>query len=92
MTTQAQVIESILQAPQDRWPHIIAAAKGEGKACPITKRKAADIIGCHPRTLDRYATAGILHVIRISPRKIRFNLHEVERLATEGAEAMRAGM
>lgn len=50
-----------------------------------TVRQAAAILDCHPRTVQRYARRGMLHPIKITCRRVRFDLAEVERLATEGA-------
>ena len=44
----------------------------------VTIRKAAEILDCHPRTVERYARKGLLSQIRHSPRKIRYDLAEVE--------------
>ena len=53
---------------------------------PGTAREAATILGVHPRTIARYADAGVLRRIRISPRRIRFDLNQAELLSTEGIE------
>lgn len=49
-----------------------------------TVRQAAMIMECHPRTIQRYVRMGLLNQIRITQRKIRYDLCQVERLATEG--------
>jgi hypothetical protein len=88
--TTAQLIETVLQAPPERQAAIIAAAAGgTPKARPGTIRQAAEIGACNPRTIQRYADQGLLHPIRISPRRVRFDLNEVERLFTMGADAVR---
>ncbi len=84
--TQAQIIEAVLQAPADRHAAILAAAKGsDNKIRTGTIKQAADILGCCPRSVERYARMGLLKQIRITPRKIRYNLAAVEGLATKGA-------
>ena len=88
MTQQAQLIEAVLQAPPERRDAILRAAVGTDRPRPGTKRQAAEIGQCHPRTLDRYARVGLLHPIKISPRRVRFDLNEVERLFTHGAGAV----
>jgi hypothetical protein len=84
----AQLIATVAKAPPDCWDAIIAAARGKAKTRPGTIRQAAEILGAHPRTIQRYAKAGLLHAIRISPRRIRYDLLEVEKLATAGASGI----
>ncbi len=48
---------------------------------PITLKAAADILGVHPITAQRWASAGRLKQIRLSPRKIRYDKNQIERLA-----------
>ena len=88
MPQQADVIQAVVAAPPDRWPAIIraATAKHQPKPRPGTTKEAAKILAVHPRTVGRYAAIGLLHPIRISPRRIRFDLNEVEALATRGVE------
>lgn len=85
MTGQAQLIEAILAAPPERRGAILQAARGVDRPRPGTVRQAAEILGAHPRTVQRYERAGLLHAIRISPRRVRYDLDEVERLATRGS-------
>lgn len=75
----------------DRHEAILRAARGADRPRPGTKRQAAEIGQCHPRTLDRYARAGLLHPIKISARRVRYDLNEVERLFTRGAAAVLGG-
>ena len=49
-----------------------------------TGRQAADVLGVHRRTLQRYAREGKLTAIYQSRRRVRYDLDEVERLASEG--------
>lgn len=85
--TQAQLIEAVLNAPPDRQGAILAAARGVDRKRPGTVRQAAGILGVHPRTVGRYERRGLLHAIRITQRKVRYDLNEVERLAERGAVA-----
>ena len=80
---KGKLLEVILEAPKDRWDAIVAAAKGHTKARPrpISPKKAAEILGVCRRSLSRYEKRGVLNAIRISPRKIRYDLNEVEALA-----------
>ncbi len=52
-----------------------------------TKHDAAAILGLHPESIKRYARRGLLHPIKITARRVRFDLDEVTRLANYGAEA-----
>jgi len=92
MTDTAQLIDTVLQAPPERRDAILAAARGADKPRPGTIRQAAEILECDPRTVSRYAARGLLRPIRISPRRTRYDLNQVERLATRGAEAVGAGV
>jgi len=85
MTAQAQLIEAVLQAPPERQPAIIAAARGANRPRPGTVKQAAEILGCNPRTIQRYERAGMLRAIRVSCRMVRYDLREVEKLAEQGA-------
>ena len=91
MTDTATLIDTVMQAPAERRDAIIAAACGADRPKPGNIRQAAAILECNTRTVSRYAAAGMLHPIRISPRRTRYDLNEVERLATRGADAMQAG-
>jgi len=89
MTEEAEIIEMVLTAPKDRRPAIIAAAKGTQKPRPGTIRQAAEIGCCDPRTIARYAQRGLLTPIRITQRRVRYDLNQVERLFTQGAAALK---
>ena len=87
MTEQAQLIEAVLTAPPERRTAILQAARGTDRPRPGTVRQAAAVFNppiCR-RTIQRMERAGLLHAIRISPRLIRYDLNEVEALATRGA-------
>ncbi len=86
--TQAQVIEAVLQAPPERLAAIVKAARGEEKPRPGTIRQAAAVLECHPATITRYVNKGLLHQMRITQRRVRYDLNEVERLALRGAVGM----
>lgn len=53
---------------------------------PGTIKQAAEILDVHPVTIRRYAKAGLIHPIRITQRKVRYDLNEVERLANNGKQ------
>lgn len=83
--TTAGLIEAVLSAPADRQAAILAAAQGNDRPRPGTITEAAAILGCCKRSVERYARQGLLSQIRITPRKIRYNLNDVQRLAERGA-------
>lgn len=85
MTVQAQVIEAILSTPPERYGAILAACRGADRPRPGTVKQAAEILGCNPRTVQRYERAGQLQAIRVSARMVRYDLRQVERLAEQGA-------
>ena len=87
---QAELITVILAASPERYAAIVNAAKGEARRRPILPKAAAEILGVHRRTLQRYERAGLLHPIRLSTQKIRYDAGEVERLAERGMEAVTA--
>jgi len=49
-----------------------------------TVKQAAAVLQCHPKTVYRYVSRGALHPIRMSARKVRFDLDEVESFTTNG--------
>jgi hypothetical protein len=51
---------------------------------PITTQQSCEIIKVHPVTLRRYAKLGLLHPIRHTARRIRWDRNEIERFACEG--------
>ena len=50
----------------------------------ITVRQAAEIIGCHPKTVQRYERQGVINAIRLSKRKVRYVKQEIEEFAFKG--------
>jgi len=58
--------------------------KSSRKPRPGTIKQAAAILDVHPVTVRRYAQAGLLTPIRITVRKVRYDLNEVENLALSG--------
>lgn len=81
--SKAKLLEAVLDAPTENWDAIISAAKGSDKPRPrpISPREACEVLGVCRRSLTRYANRGALTPIRLSPRKIRYDLNEVEALA-----------
>ena len=86
MTDTATLIDTVLQAPAERRVAILTAARGlNSRPRPGTIKQAAEILGTCPRTVERYARQGLLSAIRITPRRVRYDLNQVEHLATTGA-------
>lgn len=63
----------------------IQTSSSSQKPRPGTIKEAAKILEVHPVTVRRYAQAGLLTPIRITCRKVRYDLNEVEELAISGA-------
>jgi len=89
-TTDA-IIESVLIADEEvtreERTAILAYIRSRGvirKPRPGTIKQAAAILDVHPVTVRRYANAGLLTPIRITARKVRYDLNEVEDLALSG--------
>lgn len=53
-----------------------------------TIREVAELLTCCPRTVERYAKNGLLTPIRYSPRKIRYDMDEVEALMGKGIQSL----
>lgn len=81
----AQLIERFQTAPPEVRAAMLRTATGTGRKRPGTLRQAAEILNVHPRTVQRLARRGMLEPIRISARMVRWDLNEVEKLATQGA-------
>jgi hypothetical protein len=55
----------------------------------VTTRKVAEMLECHIKTVGRYVQRGLLRQVRFSPRKIRYDLDEVEAFARDGLDAVK---
>lgn len=75
-------LAKVFETPPERYQAVLAAASGTPKPKPIQPKQAAEILGVCRRSLLRFEREGKLHRIQVSTRKIRYNLHEVEALAT----------
>ena len=88
MTADAEYLTVVLAAYEDpaRRAAVLRAAREQTvKARPVGIRDAARVLGCHPKTIQRYVERQLLHPIRITSRRIRYDMNEVEALATHGA-------
>ncbi|VGO15685.1 hypothetical protein PDESU_04270 [Pontiella desulfatans] len=62
--------------------------KGGGrKPKLITRKKAAEILVCSTKTIDRYIERGLIRQIRFTQRRIRFEESEIIALARDGVGA-----
>lgn len=92
MSADAAYLAVVLAAydDPDRRAAVLLAAQTQAerpvKPRPVGIREAARVLGCHPKTVQRYAMQGRLRQIHISPRRVRYDMNEVEKLATQGAE------
>ena len=72
------------------WEVLAACNRAQRHRQLVTARKAGETLGCHPKTVERYAKRGLLTVIRFSARKLRYDLDEVEAFANDGLNAARS--
>lgn len=73
----------------DRIKEIMSACRREQRKHRrlVTVRKAAEILACHPKTVQRYADRGLLTLVKFSLRKVRYDQDEVEAFASDGVGA-----
>ena len=91
LTTVRAILEADTETTNEQAAAILAACKRKQARRRLgTKRDAAEILGLHPESIKRYARRGLLHPIKITARRIRYDLEECERLANYGAEAVGA--
>lgn len=83
LTALRAIIASDMTASPEEVKTLLAALSPTAKKTRQTcnAAQAAEVLGCHKRTLQLYGKRGMLHPIRISPRKIRWDLGEVKQLA-----------
>ena len=85
-----QSIEALLRAdntvPVEQREEVLRACSRKSPARPKLGgvKQASAVLGCHPKTIYRYVRQGLLHPVRYSQRKVRFDLNEVEAFATNG--------
>lgn len=78
---QLAIIIQAASDPSTRERMLRAVRPDPAKTKPITTREVAKRLECCPRTVLRYARAGILHPRKVGPRRIRFDPAEIELLA-----------
>jgi hypothetical protein len=87
-----ETISRILAADPNTTPEqakaVLAACESkQSKRRLGTKVDAALILGLHPESIKRYARKGLLHPVRITSRRVRYDLDEVQRLRDYGVES-----
>ncbi len=88
--TDARILATVIDALAD--PDRKAAILRAATAAPVgfrpgTVQQVADILQTCTRTAERYARAGCFPRVKLSPRKIRYDLGAVERFAASGIPA-----
>lgn len=83
-----QTIQTILRAngtPEEQIEAVLRAARNPARPKKMgTVKEVANLLQVHPRTVQRYARRGLLHPVRLTCRRIRYDLVEAECLAQEG--------
>ncbi len=49
-----------------------------------TVKQVAELLGCHVKTVQRYAQKGCIHPIKHSLRRVRYDMAEIETFAAKG--------
>jgi len=82
------LMKALLDADDDRKAAALRVLQGkeEIKPWPGTVKQAAEILDCCPRSVARYADRGLLKRIRLSKRKVRYDLNQCTTLAQRGIE------
>ena len=90
LTTLTTVVDADPTISHDQRRAILRACQTEHLRRKLgTVRQAAAILDVCPKTVQRYAAVGLLHPIRVTQRRVRYDLDEASRLANGGAEATR---
>ena len=56
----------------------------KGKLRLGTVRQVAELLGCHVKTVQRYAQKGCIHPIKHSLRRVRYDMAEIEAFVAKG--------
>jgi hypothetical protein len=88
LTTIRAILTADPETNQEQIERVLkACGTKQAKRRLGTKRDAAEILGLHPESIKRYARSGLLHPIKITARRVRYDLDECEHLANYGADA-----
>lgn len=91
LTAIVMLLKADATVDDDRRKDVVAACRREQRRHRrlVTVGRVAELLGCHAKTVHRYARKGLLKQVRFSPRKIRYDLDEVEAFANDGVGAAR---
>lgn len=91
LTAITMLLKADATIDSDRFREVVAACRREQRKHRrlITVGKAAEMLACHPKTIERYARKGLLTLVRFSPRKVRYDQDEMEAFASNGMDAGR---
>jgi len=88
-----EAIESDPTATPEQRKAILAIAEGKTQAKPppklITRKQAADLLGCCGETVKRYSRRGLIRVIRFTARRIRYDEAEILDFARNGIQGVK---
>ncbi len=77
---------AVPEVSRSHWKGLVQNGRVAVNGKTITIKQAAAILDCHPLTVCRHAQRGNLDQIKLSPRCVRYDLEQVERLAAEGIQ------
>lgn len=81
------------EIPEERKEPLLKAIhalifRGDRKPRMGTRKEAMEILGVSIATMGRYVRAGKITPIRLSPKKVRFDLNEIEWFAENGDKSL----
>ena len=86
LTTLRAILAADTDTPTEQADRILQACRqGNPRRRLGSKHEAAAILDIHPESVKRYARRGLLHPIKITARRVRYDLDEASRLANYGA-------
>ncbi len=89
LTTVRAILQADSETTDEQTAAILAACSRKQTHRRLgTKHDASRILGLHPESIKRYARRGLLHPIKITARRVRYDLDECEHLANFGAECV----
>jgi len=86
-------IESDPTATPEQRKAIMAIAEGRPEAKPkpklITRKQAADLLGCCGETVKRYSRRGLIRAIRYTARRVRYDEAQILDFARDGIQGVK---
>lgn len=82
LTIALEAVCRLANLEPERTARILAATHEEAKQPEkyLTTKQAARVLGCHPKSIFRYARRGQLHPIRRSARSVRWRQSEIDKM------------